>query len=87
MTTNAVVRARVDEHIKEEASTVLAAIGLTVSDAFRLLLIRVAQDKALPFEPIVPNKKTLAALRAARRGQLVNVGKVDKLLDHLNEDD
>lgn len=87
MSTNTVVRARIDEHIKEEASTVLAAIGLTVSDAFRLLLIRVAQDKALPFEPIVPNKKTLAALRAARRGQLVSVGKVDKLLDHLNEND
>ncbi len=87
MTAKAVVRARIDEHIKEEASTVLAAIGLTVSDAFRLLLIRVAQDKALPFEPVVPNKKTLAALRAARRGQLVNVGKVDKLLEHLNEGD
>jgi len=87
MTTNAVVRARIDEHVKEEASTVLAAIGLTVSDAFRLLLIRVAQDKALPFEPIVPNKKTLAAMRAARRGELVNVGKVDKLLENLNEDD
>jgi DNA-damage-inducible protein J len=87
MTTNAVVRARVDEQVKEEASTVLAAIGLTVSDAFRLLLIRVAQDKTLPFEPIVPNKKTLAATRAARRGQLVNVGKVDKLLESLNEDD
>lgn len=41
------------------------------ANAVRLLLIRVAQDKALPFEPIVPNKKTLAALRAARRGQLV----------------
>ncbi len=87
MTTNAVVRARIDEHIKEEASTVLAAIGLTISDAFRLLLIRVAQDKALPFEPIMPNKKTLAAMKAARRGQLVNAGKVDKLLEHLNEGD
>lgn len=86
MSTNAVVRARIDENIKEEASTVLASIGLTVSDAFRLLLIRVAQDKALPFEPVVPNKKTLAAMRASRRGQLVTVGKASKLLEHLNDE-
>jgi addiction module RelB/DinJ family antitoxin len=37
MTTNAVVRARIDEHIKEEASAVLASMGLTISDAFRML--------------------------------------------------
>jgi DNA-damage-inducible protein J len=48
MTANAVVRARIDEHIKAEASAVLAAMGLTVSDAFRLMLIRVASEKALP---------------------------------------
>lgn len=51
MTANAVVRSRVDEHIKEEASVVLATMGLTVSDAFRLLLTRAAKEKALPFEP------------------------------------
>ena len=55
MTANAVVRARVDEHVKEEASIVLAAMGLTVSDAFRMLLVRVAREKALPFDPLVPN--------------------------------
>ena len=63
MPTNAVVRARVDERIKEEATVVLAAMGLTVSDAFRLLLTRVAQDKALPFEPQVPNTTTIAAMQ------------------------
>ena len=42
MTTNAVVRARIDEHIKEEASIVLASMGLTVSDAFRIMLTRIA---------------------------------------------
>jgi DNA-damage-inducible protein J len=39
MAANAVVRARIDEHIKEEASAVLAAMGLTVSDAFRIMLL------------------------------------------------
>ena len=87
MSTNTVVRARIDEHVKEEAAVVLAAIGLTVSDAFRMLLTRIAKDKALPFEPLVPNKKTIAAMKAARRGQLVTVGKIDNLLDSLNADD
>lgn len=44
MSANAVVRARIDEHIKEEATVVLAAMGLTVSDAFRILLTRVARE-------------------------------------------
>jgi len=47
---NAVVRARIDENIKEEAATVLATMGLTVSDAFRIMLTRIAREKRLPFE-------------------------------------
>ena len=44
MSANAVVRARIDEHIKEEATIVLASMGLTVSDAFRIMLTRVAPE-------------------------------------------
>jgi DNA-damage-inducible protein J len=84
---NAVVRARINEHIKEEAATVLAAMGLTVSDAFRLLLTRVAKDKVLPFEPLVPNKETIAAMKAARAGKLTTTKNLKSLLDELNEDD
>jgi DNA-damage-inducible protein J len=62
MTTNTVVRARIDEHIKEEASAVLASMGLTVSDAFRMLLTRIAKEHALPFEPLIPNEKTINAM-------------------------
>jgi DNA-damage-inducible protein J len=67
MTENAVVRARIDETTKAEAAAVLAAMGLTLSDAFRLLLKRVAAEKALPFDPLVPNDETIAAMKAARR--------------------
>lgn len=45
-----VVRARIDGHIKDEATNVLAQMGLSVSDAIRMLLIRIAADKALPFD-------------------------------------
>ena len=87
MTTNAVVRARIDEHIKEEASAVLASMGLTVSDAFRMLLTRVAKEHALPFEPLIPNKKTIDAMKEARRGQLKSFKTVQSLMDDLNNED
>lgn len=87
MATNAVVRARIDEHTKEEAAAVLATMGLTVSDAFRLLLTRVAHDKALPFEPLVPNAVTVAAMKEARRGGLKSFATVEALMADLNADD
>lgn len=84
MTTNTVVRARIDPAVKEEASAVLATVGLTVSDAFRLLLTRIAHDKALPFEPLIPNETTLAAMREARAGNLPRVDSVDELFKKLH---
>jgi len=87
MPANTVVRARIDERVKKEAEAVLASIGLTVSDAFRLLMIRVAAEKALPFEPLIPNEETIQAIKAARRGELVTVGSAENLLNSLNEDD
>ena len=86
MGTNAVVRARIDERVKEEAATVLAAMGLTVSDAFRLLMVKIAADKALPCEPWTPNAETIEAMKAARRGELVTVGSPENLLASLNAD-
>lgn len=88
MATNTVVRARIDEHIKEEASAVLATMGLTVSDAFRIMLTRVAHDKALPFEPLIPNEKTIQAMKEARRGvKMKSIKGVDDLMADLNADD
>lgn len=85
MANNTVVRARIDEHIKEEASVVLAAMGLTVSDAFRIMLTRVAHEKALPFEPLIPNDVTLQAMKDARRGiKMKSFKNVDDLMADLN---
>jgi DNA-damage-inducible protein J len=86
MAPNTVVRARIDERVKKEAEAVLATIGLTVSDAFRLLMMRVATEKALPFEPLVPNAKTIEAIKATRRGELVTAGLPKDLLKKLNEE-
>jgi DNA-damage-inducible protein J len=87
MASNAVVRARIDGQIKEEASIVLASIGLTVSDAVRLMMTRIAKEKALPFEPLVPNDETIAAMKQARAGNVDSFDNVDSFMDDLNADD
>ena len=82
-----VIRARIDGKIKEEAAAVLAEIGLTVPDAFRLMMMRIAAEKRLPFEPLIPNEETVEAMEAARRGDLVTVGGLSDLVADLNADD
>ena len=87
MPSNTVVRARIDGQIKEEAAAVLDAMGLTVSDAFRMLLTRIAKERALPFEPLVPNEETIQAKQEARAGRVRTAKSPDDLIAQLNADD
>ena len=73
--------------MKEEATAIYAAAGLTLSDAFRMLLMRTVAERALPFDPFTPNDETVEAMKAARRGDLVKVGSVADLLADLHADD
>ena len=59
------VRVRIDTETKTRAAAALRAMGLSVSDAIRLLLVRVAEEKRLPFAVRVPN----AALAMAAEEQ------------------
>ena len=63
------VHVRVDEKTRQRATKALAEMGISVSDAVRMLLVRVAAEKALPFEVKVPNSTTVKAMRAADRGK------------------
>jgi DNA-damage-inducible protein J len=76
------VHVRVDEQVKTQASEALAAMGLSVSDAVRILLTRVAAEKALPFALKVPNAETRAAMEEARS---INRARFDNVDDHLEE--
>jgi DNA-damage-inducible protein J len=87
MAANSLVTTRIDGAIKEEAATVLATMGLTVSDAVRLMLTKVAHDHALPFDPLIPNAKTVAAMKQARQGKLASFNTVDALVADLNAKD
>ena len=62
-------------------------MGLTLSDAFTIMLTRVAREKALPFEPLIPNEKTILAMKQARRGGLQSFATVESLMQNLNADD
>jgi DNA-damage-inducible protein J len=66
---------------------VLSAMGLTVSDAFRLMMTRIAAEKAPPFEPLVPKAEKIEAMKAARRGDLISVGSPENLRASLNAGD
>ncbi len=66
MSTDTVVRARIDLQTKKQATTALAAMGLSVSDYIRMALVRVARDQAVPFPVKVPNAETRAAMEEAR---------------------
>lgn len=79
-----VVRARIDKQVKADAAEVLEALGLSMSDAIRLLLIRVARDKALPFEVKAPNATTVATFEATDRGdELVRCKDAAEMFDKL----
>jgi DNA-damage-inducible protein J len=69
MTADSIVRSRIDTDTKERAAAALAAMGLTISDAIRLLLLRVAEEKRLPFEVKVPNAKSRLAMKELAEGR------------------
>lgn len=78
------VHVRLDQKVKARAEKALAAMGLSISDAVRVLLTRVAAEKALPFEVKVPNTVTRTAIEEARRGGLRSFDSVDDLMADLN---
>lgn len=86
-TTNTYVRARIDAATKERAADALEAMGLSISDAIRLLMLRVAEEHRLPFEVKVPNSRTRKAITELDAGKGKRFSNIDSLMEDLNEDD
>jgi DNA-damage-inducible protein J len=87
MSADDVVRARIDRKVKEQAGRVLSEMGLSVSDAIRMLLVRIAREKALPFDVKIPNEETVAAIEEVRKGKGHRAESIDDLLAQLNARD
>ncbi len=81
------VRARIDAKTKEQATNALEAMGLSVSDAIRMLMLRVANERRLPFEVVVPNLSTQRAMGELEAGKGKKFNRVEDLMADLNADD
>jgi DNA-damage-inducible protein J len=84
MATDSVVRARIDSRTKEEATTALEAMGLSVSDAIRLLMMRIAEEQRLPFEVKVARPSTAQAIKELRQGKGKRFDKPEALFKDLD---
>jgi DNA-damage-inducible protein J len=83
MNADAVVRARIDTVTKERAAAALEAMGLSVSDAIRLLMLRIADEQRLPFDVIVPTATTAKAMRELDVGKGKRFATPDALFSDL----
>lgn len=86
-TADTYVRARIDSATKERAADALEAMGLSISDAIRLLMLRVADEHRLPFEVKVPNATTREAIAELEAGKGKRFHSVEALMANLHEDD
>jgi DNA-damage-inducible protein J len=86
-TNDSYVRARIDSHTKQRASDALEAMGLSISDAIRLLMFRIADEHRLPFEVRVPNVASQKAITELEAGKGKKFKNIDALMDDLNADD
>ena len=88
MPASSMLHVRMDEEVKAQASEALAAMGLSASDAVRLLFHRIVADQAFPLELKVPNKETREAM--AEADEIVRSGRArftsaDELFDDLEK--
>jgi len=86
-TADTYVRARIDTITKKRASDALEAMGLSISDAIRLLMVRIAHERRLPFEVKAPNATTRKAIAELEAGEGKSFSSVDALMADLNADD
>ena len=84
MSTSTVVRARIDSETKTRATEALRAMGLSVSDAIRLLLLRVADEKRLPFTIRAPNAATVKAMEELDAGKGKRFSNAEDLFEDLD---
>ena len=83
-TVDSYVRARIDTDTKQRATEALDAMGISVSDAICLLMIRVADERRLPFEIKAPNKDTQKAMNEFDTQKTVSFDSVDALMEDIN---
>jgi DNA-damage-inducible protein J len=87
ITADSYVRARIDTQTKERAADALEEMGLSISDAIRLLMRRIADERRLPFEIKAPNAASRKAIAELEAGKGRRFAGVDELMADLHADD
>ncbi len=85
--TDTSIRARIDSETKKKAASALNAMGLSISDAIRLLMLRIAEEQRIPFEIRVPNKKTQDAMLELEQGKGIRISNVSEMWALTDEED
>lgn len=85
--TDAYVRSRIDKTTKKKAMNALKTMGLTATDAIRLLMEHIAREHCLPIDLEIPNAMTRVAIAEARAGGGRAVGSISELLEEMNAED
>ena len=86
-TADTYVRARIDSRVKRRAAQALSAMGISLSDAIRLLMVRIASEKQLPFEIKIPNEATCGAMAELSTGGGETFDSIEDLMAELNAED
>ncbi|MGB4226186.1 MAG: type II toxin-antitoxin system RelB/DinJ family antitoxin [Candidatus Dechloromonas phosphoritropha] len=86
-TVDTYVRARIDTDTKERAAEALQAMGLSISDAIRLLMLRIADERRMPFEIKAPNAMTRKAIAELEAGKGKSFVSAKALMADLHADD
>ncbi len=87
ITADTYVRARIDTRTKDRAADALDAMGLSISDAIRLLMLRIADERRLPFVVKVPNATTRKAIAELEAGKGKRFASVEELMADLHAGD
>lgn len=80
------VKARIDEDTKQRAAVALGKMGLSMSDAIRILMRRVADEGCMPFDIKIPNAETRGAIEELEAGKGYRAGSVEDMMAQLNAD-
>ena len=78
------IEVEIEEDVRKRAVGHLADCGLTVEEALRIMLVQIAAGREFGFEPLEPNRETISAIEAARRGELVTLGTPAEAMAELN---
>lgn len=83
---SAVLKLRLDENLKKQASELATSMGFTVSDAVRMFLVAFVNEQKIPFDVVRPNKETVRAIMDVEAGNTVRYKSFSSLMEEVDSE-